>query len=65
MNMSIMNNPYIFAGTDPEYAEKHGDTLAVLALVYEQHMRNRIAYLTLANRDWYTGDDELDEYFGE
>ena len=63
--MSIMNNPYIAAGCDPEYAAEHGSTLAVLALAYEQHMRNKIAYLTLKNRPWYDGDDELDDYFGE
>lgn len=38
---------------------------AVLANAYEQHMRNKIAYLTLTHREWYDVDEELDEYFRE
>lgn len=38
---------------------------ATMSLAHEQHIRNRIAYLTLTNRVWYDGDEELDEYFGE
>lgn len=38
---------------------------AILAVAYEQYMRNKIAYLTLTHREWYNGDDELDDYFGE
>lgn len=41
------------------------DGRATIALVYEQHMRNKIAYLTLTHREWYDGDKVLDDYFGE
>lgn len=53
-------NPYL-----PEPDQLTPDGRATMALAYEQHMRNKIAYLTLTNRSWYDGDEELDDYFGE
>lgn len=61
----MWRNPYVIAGSDPVYAEEHGEILATLTLAYEQYMRNKIAYLTLTHREWYDGDEELDEYFRE
>lgn len=61
----MWKNPYVIDGADPSYTWRNGEALATLALAYEQHMRNRIAYLTLRSREWYDSDDELDEYFGE
>lgn len=57
----MWKNPY--ADGDKWVEDDH--VRAVLALAYEQHMRNKIAYLTMTNREWYDGDEELDEYFGE
>lgn len=57
----MWNNPY--ADGDKWVEDDHDR--AVLALAYEQHMRNKIAYLTMTNSEWYDGDEELDEYFGE
>lgn len=57
----MWNNPYVDGGKWDE----DGHVRAVLALAYEQHVRNKIAYLTLTHREWYDGDDELDDYFGE
>lgn len=57
----MWNNPY--ADGDKWVEDSHDR--AVLALAYEQHVRNKIAYLTLTHREWYNGDDELDDYFGD
>lgn len=53
-------NPYLRLEPNPST-----EAYATLALAYEQHLRNKMAYLTMANRSWYDGDKELDEYFGE
>lgn len=57
----MWNNPY---ADGDKWIEDDRDR-AVLALAYEQHIRNRIAYLTLTHREWYDGDKVLDDYFGE
>lgn len=57
----MWNNPYV--GGDKWVEDDHDR--AVLALAYEQYIRNKIAYLTLTHREWYDGDNELDDYFGE
>lgn len=57
----MWSNPYVGEGRWPE--DEH--VRAVLALAYEQHIRNKIAYLTLTHREWYDGDKVLDDYFGE
>lgn len=57
----MWNNPYADGG---KWVDDDHDRV-VLALAYEQHMRNKIAYLTMTNREWYDGDEELDKYFGE
>lgn len=56
----MWNNPHV-----PAPNKLTADGVATMALAYEQHMRNKIAYLTLTHREWYDGDEELDEYFGE
>ena len=57
----MWNNPF----ADGDKLVEDSQDRAVLALAYEQHMRNKIAYLTLKNRPWYDGNEELDDYFGE
>lgn len=57
----MWKNPY----ADGDNGVEDSHDRAILAQAYEQHIRNKIAYLTLTHREWYDGDEELDDYFGE
>ena len=57
----MWNNPY----ADGDNGVEDSHDRAILAQAYEQHIRNKIAYLTLTLREWYDGDKVLDDYFGE